>query len=883
MKWLVSDQVVQDQLAQTPKAEAPEPTFWDHFGAAMQRYGQVQQAQYEGPAVDVGRALQHSVAGAIDEVTSPGFAQSVVKRFGSQLNETLAVSNITGEQYLTKGALQSVVDAVNRYRPKDDPVYNPLGPEIGAWGFLRNPKIPMSSFDGYATLWRAVDDLKKANPGAAANIPGNDAELHAQVQQSQRGILAESERERQTAGPIANILGDLGGGGAGSFADPLNLAFMAMGGPASKTLLGTFLREGALNTAADAVAMPDRIDRLEKLGVSKPGAAQVTGELAGDFLLGGALPLAVKGVGVGLQRADEALGSPVAMSARDLVEAFDKRFPSPGEDVRAARNHLAELARHEEDSPYAPTDGGLAEFKQNLLATSVAIDNRMAVPNFRRLVEGDARFGERLARPEDLPVPPPPADLTPEARAKLVADFGAPSFESAPLALQRLDLAQQIAEEPKTLVDTRGMGQMFHGTSSEIKGLSDYYGSDLNYYGSGFYTTDAVDIARGYTRKGRGDTPTIYQVSEKAPQKLYDMEAPISQDLRKSLEGIGGSDGLVAQALDEEPKNLRELYDTMREISRSEMMTASEVQENFDSIAYHLEQQGYTGLQHVGGLRTNKKPHLVRIYWKPSDAVSIKKAGFDLSRLDIPSLPQGASVAGVSDHGPVVTGLDNRWSDAVSWMRQAHTGDAVGVLSHPEVPSPIDVVWGNRDHGLQKILEKHPEVAADLPDRLAKMHVFRKGPNRIELEDGKGPGSTAAIVRLDYDKARKTWLLTAFERGQSPAGLTEGGKGLGASDPGSPKQLAGATISTPLPESKTTPAKPGEPPVKEQLRKTFGAAAPEIEALQKLPSDMEIPAQDHLAIFGQNSGPVKMREVRQRLEREAGMVESLRGCLKGGA
>jgi hypothetical protein len=69
--------------------------------------------------------------------------------------------------------------------------------------------------------------------------------------------------------------------------------------------------------------------------------------------------------------------------------------------------------------------------------------------------------------------------------------------------------------------------------------------------------------------------------------------------------------------------------------------------------------------------------------------------------------------------GPVLDGLENRWRDAVAWLRHARTGDARGVLSHPDVPAPIDVAWGHDRGGLAHILRKHPEVIDALPERLA--------------------------------------------------------------------------------------------------------------------------------------------------------------------
>src|SRR5262249_13822541 len=105
-------------------------------------------------------------------------------------------------------------------------------------------------------------------------------------------------------------------------------------------------------------------------------------------------------------------------------------------------------------------------------------------------------------------------------------------------------------------------------------------------------------------------------------------------------------------------------------------------------------------------------------------------------RPGLPPLHDGTRIAGHGPLGPILDGYQGRWADAVEWLRRAQTGDASGVLSHPEVPDPIDVIWGTSDYGLAKIIAKHPEVVDDLPDRLARMHKISETENRIRLADG---------------------------------------------------------------------------------------------------------------------------------------------------
>ena len=50
-------------------------------------------------------------------------------------------------------------------------------------------------------------------------------------------------------------------------------------------------------------------------------------------------------------------------------------------------------------------------------------------------------------------------------------------------------------------IDTRGNGEFYHGSSSEIKALSDGMYENANIYGQGFYTTEDLTTAFAYTKK----------------------------------------------------------------------------------------------------------------------------------------------------------------------------------------------------------------------------------------------------------------------------------------------------------------------------------------------------------------------------------------------
>lgn len=166
-----------------------------------------------------------------------------------------------------------------------------------------------------------------------------------------------------------------------------------------------------------------------------------------------------------------------------------------------------------------------------------------------------------------------------------------------------------------------------------------------------------------------------------------------------------------------------------------------------------------------------------------------------LNRIGVKVLDDGPA-------GPRLSGLEGRWSEAVRALRYLETGDALGVLHHPDV-GPIDVIWGSDRGGLKHILEKHPEVVADLPERLAETHVTRTSENRLTLASD----DNTAVIRLAYDKEAKTWLLTAFEsEGQGSGGRTDSAAPYDQTD--SSDRLASEKIGSDAPEAKTGDEEP---------------------------------------------------------------------------
>jgi hypothetical protein len=127
-----------------------------------------------------------------------------------------------------------------------------------------------------------------------------------------------------------------------------------------------------------------------------------------------------------------------------------------------------------------------------------------------------------------------------------------------------------------------------------------------------------------------------------------------------------------------------------------------------------------------------------------------------------------ASQSKVGPFGPIHRQYAGKPQEAIQRLLADKTGEAIGVFKHPDVKDPIDLVYGeapgpdSEGSGLAKIAAKHPEVLGDLQGFLSRLKkdVARSGPNRTRLVDEFGQ----AVIRLDFDKTSKTWLLTAFEK-----------------------------------------------------------------------------------------------------------------------
>lgn len=147
---------------------------------------------------------------------------------------------------------------------------------------------------------------------------------------------------------------------------------------------------------------------------------------------------------------------------------------------------------------------------------------------------------------------------------------------------------------------------------------------------------------------------------------------------------------------------------------------------------------------------------------------------------------EGSQDDSIGPFGPVFEDVDPAdWSAVRARLASAKTGEVRGALFHAELGA-IDLPWGkagtgrNDGFGLAKLERFHPEVVDDLPRLIAEMTIVERKDGYVQLESADHRGA----VRLDWDGRAKTWLLTAFRKGEETPPATKVSRAAGKAQDG---------------------------------------------------------------------------------------------------
>ena len=156
---------------------------------------------------------------------------------------------------------------------------------------------------------------------------------------------------------------------------------------------------------------------------------------------------------------------------------------------------------------------------------------------------------------------------------------------------------------------------MYHGTNADEEfTVFNTYGSRFGLFGVGSYFTDNPDVAQGYTRKGRGSNPRVYQVYLSIKNPL-DMDAPF--DSKVWLTDDEEYNEYFAGA-----QTNQDGFRALKEYCADQEMYAWEASEY---ILETIEGAGHDGITHIGGGRYNRNDqtrHRVYIAFNPEQIKS---------------------------------------------------------------------------------------------------------------------------------------------------------------------------------------------------------------------------------------------------------------------
>ena len=170
------------------------------------------------------------------------------------------------------------------------------------------------------------------------------------------------------------------------------------------------------------------------------------------------------------------------------------------------------------------------------------------------------------------------------------------------------------------VVDDNGQPlRVYHGTNKTQQGQAftsfDTYGSEYGLMGQGSYFTDNPDIASSYTKKGRGESPTVYPV-------YLSLKNPIDMSAKADASNWGNTFSDVDFASVKGTTNeayLRAVEEHYADNEYPKYEAAQAIQEGIMSM-------GHDGITHVGGGRfkgqADTARHQVYIAFEPNQIKS---------------------------------------------------------------------------------------------------------------------------------------------------------------------------------------------------------------------------------------------------------------------
>lgn len=313
---------------------------------------------------------------------------------------------------------------------------------------------------------------------------------------------------------------------------------------------------------------------------------------------------------------------------------------------------------------------------------------------------------------------------------------------------------------------------MYHGTNKTANGeaisVFDTYGSNYGLFGQGQYFTDNPDVAASYTKKGKGESPTVYKVN-------LAIKNPIDMDAHADPAAWGNAfpdvDFSEATSTNGKQASNEAMYRAVEDHYTDQRLPKYEVAE---AIQDGLRGMGHDGITHIGGGRFGKKGdetrHRVYIAFEPEQIKSAtgNNGEYNPSNPDI----SRSTTASTPTEQTLTTRQTVRDAIAESLPKQARAIDRMIQRGDEGKRGGLVVIESNTPEAIAKAYSE--KTGRDYDAALASIRQSIRGKNEdmanqddvVGNQGGRSADDSTPGVTL-YHGSPESGLTSVHDRGSS--------------------------------------------------------------------------------------------------------------------
>lgn len=198
-----------------------------------------------------------------------------------------------------------------------------------------------------------------------------------------------------------------------------------------------------------------------------------------------------------------------------------------------------------------------------------------------------------------------------------------------------MDAAQRLVDEAadRSMPDSKArtlvgeLMRMFHGTNADENfTVFDSYGGKFGLFGIGSYFTNNRTVAEGYTKKGKGSNPRVYEVYLNVKNPI-DMDAVA--DKKKWYDAVAPDYKADFISYTSDATSNEDMFKALKELCADNWMYREEA---YEYITNTILAMGYDSITHIGGGRFGKDDgvrHRVFITFDPEQVKSAEPVTYD--------------------------------------------------------------------------------------------------------------------------------------------------------------------------------------------------------------------------------------------------------------